>query len=217
MYGVSHLLCNMWKYVTVKYVWQACYMWWYTPVTSHPLLLKSISTCHLSLPCRLQISGAICGPGLLSSYSISDIRTKRSLAILVAIPIIIDFPSVTLEVLIQPFASNMQIVLVGKKDLCGKSWSVLTSLSAHWQNQNLLSGLFSVSFCSHSTNFSFSTGGGFLCSQHLSHVAWDSAMWWYTLQTSQIEDFKGPDVFQFTYCLDFSPQQNQGLRTSLTN
>jgi hypothetical protein len=45
---------------------------------------------------------------------------KRSMAILVAIPFIIFFPSVTREVLIQPFATDTQTDLIGKKDVCGK-------------------------------------------------------------------------------------------------
>jgi hypothetical protein len=39
----------------------------------------------------------------------------------VAILIIIFFPSVTRQVLIQPFANDMQIYLIGKKDVCGEA------------------------------------------------------------------------------------------------
>jgi len=55
---------------------------------------------------------------------------KRSLVILVAILIINFFPSVTRQVLIQPFASDMQIYLIGKKNVCWEAL-VLTSLNAH--------------------------------------------------------------------------------------
>lgn len=121
MYGVSHLLGTMWKYVTVRYVWYPDYLWWHTPISESPSATEVTATCHLSLPCRLQWHSTECGAGFLSSSNVSsssDIHTKRSLEILMAIPVIIFFPSVTREVLIQSFASDMQIYVTGKKGVC---------------------------------------------------------------------------------------------------
>jgi hypothetical protein len=90
-----------------------------------------ISLQHVTYHCHAGCSDKELYMVQLSCSSVpssSDIRTKRRLAIFVAIPVIIFFPSVTRQVLIQPLASDMQIVLVGKKDFFGE---VLVSINLY--------------------------------------------------------------------------------------
>ena len=113
-----------WNYVAICHCKVRLVSWLFIMTHAYQRLTSATevnATCHLSLPCRLQWSGAVGGGGFLCFSCVpssSDIRTKRSLAILVVIPVIIFFPSVTREVLIQPFASDIQLYFTGKKDVC---------------------------------------------------------------------------------------------------
>jgi len=87
-----------------KYVIYAWHLVWCTLIIKSPRAAAFPSTCHLSLPCRLHWSSTACGPGHIffpRILRILDGPRKRSprvtsLVTLLAIPMILFFPSTDL-------------------------------------------------------------------------------------------------------------------------
>ena len=80
MYGVSHLLGIIWKYVTVKYVWHAYYLWWYSTVSESPNATEVSSTFDIQRTVLRDIQGDTKKRKLLKNPTkIKEIQEKNLL------------------------------------------------------------------------------------------------------------------------------------------